>query len=71
MEKKESTEQQDKNEIKTEKINTEILERVQRQTNRVDYFNVLVDPSVEVPEQKKLTLMIQQLLVFQLHIMIF
>ncbi|MFZ4400748.1 MAG: DUF499 domain-containing protein [Bacteroidales bacterium] len=50
---------QAKSDIKTEDIDAEILKRLKDQTNnRTQLFNVLVDPSVEIPEQTRPTLVV-------------
>ncbi len=49
---------QAKSEIKTAEIENEILRRISIRTNSVYLFNILVNPSDEIPEQTKPTLII-------------
>ena len=49
---------QAKSDVKTTDIDAEILKRLSEQARRVTAFNTLVDPSEEVPEQQKLTLIL-------------
>ena len=49
---------QGKQDVSVPDIHIEILRRIKEKTNRIQLFNVLVDPSVEIPEQKKPTLVI-------------
>lgn len=49
---------QAKADIKTEDVEAEILKRLKDKTSRVQLFNVLVDPSEDIPEQMKPTLVL-------------
>jgi hypothetical protein len=49
---------QGKQDVSVPDIHIEILRRIKEKTNRIQLFNVLVDPSVEIPEQMKPTLVI-------------
>lgn len=49
---------QAKADIKTGDIEAEILRRIRERTGRVQLFNVLVDPSEDIPEQMKPTLVL-------------
>jgi len=49
---------QAKADIKTEDVEAEILKRLKEKTSRVQLFNVLVDPSEDIPEQMKPTLVL-------------
>lgn len=49
---------QAKSDIKTEDVEAEILKRLKDKTSRVQLFNVLVDPSEDIPEQTKPTLVL-------------
>lgn len=49
---------QAKSDIKNAEIESEILKRISIKTNYVNLFNVLVNPSDEIPEQTKPTLII-------------
>lgn len=49
---------QAKGEIKKEEFDAEILKRINSKINNVNTFNVLVNPSEDVPEQQKPTLII-------------
>ena len=47
-----------KQEIKTPEKNTEILRMINSKANGISLFNTLIAPSVEIPEQKKISLVI-------------
>ncbi|WP_373549315.1 DUF499 domain-containing protein [Haliscomenobacter sp.] len=49
---------QAKGDIKNEDINAEIINRINLKTKNVPLFNVLVNPTLELPEQTKPTLLI-------------
>jgi hypothetical protein len=49
---------QAKEDIKSDEINGEIIKRLKDKTRNVALFNVLVDPSTEIPEQMKPTLIV-------------
>lgn len=49
---------QAKEDIKVEEINAEIIRRLKDKTRSVLLFNVILDPSSDIPEQKKPTLII-------------
>lgn len=49
---------QAKADIKTQDVEAEILKRLKDKTSRVQLFNVLVDPSEDIPEQMKPTLVL-------------
>jgi hypothetical protein len=49
---------QAKEDIKSEEINNEIIRRLKEKTRSVALFNVIVDPSLDIPEQSKPTLII-------------
>ncbi len=49
---------QAKEDVKTDEINSEIIKRLKDKTRNVALFNVLVDPSNELPEQMKPTLIV-------------
>ena len=49
---------QAKEDIKSDEINGEIIKRLKDKTKNVSLFNVLVDPSNELPEQMKPTLIV-------------
>jgi len=49
---------QTKNEINSTEINSEILKRLSSSTQKSKFFNILIDPSNDIPEQKKPTLII-------------
>lgn len=50
-----------KNDITTSEVEAEVLKRVNEKSRMVQPFNVLVNPSGDVPEQSKLTLVILSL----------
>ena len=47
-----------KNEVKKQDIHAEIIQRIESKRQRINYFNVLVNPSDDIPEQKNPTLLI-------------
>lgn len=49
---------QAKSDIKTPDIEAEILKRIREREKYIELFNVLIDPSTEIPEQLKPTLII-------------
>jgi predicted AAA+ superfamily ATPase len=49
---------QAKEDVKSDEINAEIIKRLKDKTRNVALFNVLVDPSNELPEQMKPTLIV-------------
>ena len=49
---------QGKEDVKSDEINSEIIKRLKDKTRNVALFNVLVDPSNELPEQMKPTLIV-------------
>jgi len=49
---------QARSEIKRHELEGEILRRVQEKSKRIEFFNVLVNPSEEIPEQTRLTLIL-------------
>ncbi|MDX2128855.1 MAG: DUF499 domain-containing protein [Chloroherpetonaceae bacterium] len=49
---------QAKSDISTDEIYAEVIRRIKDKTKSVQHFNILVDPSTDVSEQKKLTLII-------------
>lgn len=49
---------QAKEDIKSDEINGEIIKRLKDKTRSVALFNVLVDPSTDIPEQMKPTLIV-------------
>lgn len=49
---------QTKSDINTDKINAEIVKRIKEKARNIELFNVLVDPSEDIPEQHRLTLLI-------------
>lgn len=49
---------QTRNEVKRIELEGEILKRLQDKARRIEFFNVLVNPSDEIPEQTRLTLII-------------
>ena len=49
---------QGKQDVSVPDIHVEILRRIKEKTNRISLFNILVDPSVEIPEQMKPTMVI-------------
>jgi predicted AAA+ superfamily ATPase len=49
---------QAKEDVKTEEINAEIIKRLKDKTRSASLFNVIVDPSSDIPEQSKPTLII-------------
>jgi predicted AAA+ superfamily ATPase len=49
---------QAKSDVKEAEIYAEILKRISDKTRQITSFNVLVDPSADIPEQKKPTLII-------------
>lgn len=49
---------QAKSDVKAAEINAEILSRISDKSRQINSFNVLVDPSSDIPEQKKPTLII-------------
>lgn len=49
---------QARNDVKTADLNSEILNRIHKRASSIHSFNTLVDPGAEIPEQKRLTLII-------------
>jgi len=49
---------QAKNEVNTDEIDNEILKRLKDKTGNITNFNVLIDPSDDIPEQRRPTLVI-------------
>lgn len=49
---------QARNDVSTEEINGEILRRINRSVSNINLFNVLVNPGLDIPEQKRPTLII-------------
>lgn len=49
---------QSKNEVKKSELEGDILKRVQDKARRMEFFSVLVNPSEEIPEQTRLTLIL-------------
>lgn len=49
---------QAKNDVKKSEIDAEILQRINKSLNAINLFNTLVDPSKDIPEQKKPTLIV-------------